>query len=59
MEVEVSFVSIFVFTLHPDELSLNGSVMIINQSINQIVENDGVVDPNTGISDGAADDGAR
>ncbi len=30
---EVSFVSIIMFTLRPDALSLNGSVMIINQSI--------------------------
>jgi hypothetical protein len=30
---EVSFVSIIMFILHPDALSLNGSVMI-NQSIN-------------------------
>jgi len=29
---EVSFVSIIIFTLCPDALSLNGSVMIINQS---------------------------
>ena len=32
---EVSFDIIMLFTLHPDVLSLNGSVMIINQSINQ------------------------
>ena len=31
---EVSFVSIIMFILRPDALSLNGSVMI-NQSINQ------------------------
>ena len=31
---EVSFVSIIMFILRPDTLSLNGSVMI-NQSINQ------------------------
>ena len=30
----VSFVSIIIFTFHLDALSLNGSVMIINQSIN-------------------------
>ena len=33
---EVLFVGIIMFTLHPDALSLNGSVMIINQSINQV-----------------------
>ena len=32
---EVSFVSIIMFTLCPDALSLNGSVMIINQPINR------------------------
>ena len=33
---EVSFVSIIMFILRPDALSLNGSVMI-NQSINQVL----------------------
>jgi hypothetical protein len=32
----VSFVSIIMFILHPDALSLNGSVMI-NQSINHVI----------------------
>ena len=32
---EVSFVGIIIFTLCPDASSLNGSVMIINQTINQ------------------------
>jgi len=30
---EVTFVSFIIFTLCPDTLSLNGSIMIINQSI--------------------------
>ena len=34
---EVSFVSIIIFTLFPDALSLNGRVTIINQSINQSI----------------------
>ena len=34
---EVSFVSFIIFTLHPDTSSLNGSVVIINQSINQSI----------------------
>jgi hypothetical protein len=32
------FVSIIIFTIRPDALSLNGSVMIINQSINQSID---------------------
>ena len=34
---EVSFVSFIIFTLCSDSLNLNGSVMIINQSINQSI----------------------
>jgi len=34
---EVSFFGILMFILRPDALSLNGSIMIINQSINQSV----------------------
>jgi hypothetical protein len=34
-QMEVLFVSIIIFTLCPDTLNLNGSIMIINQSVNQ------------------------
>ena len=33
---EVSFVSFIIFTLCPDALSLNGSIMIINQSSHSV-----------------------
>jgi hypothetical protein len=39
---EVSFVSIIMFILRPDTLSLNGSVMM-NQSINQSITQRGCV----------------
>ena len=46
---EVAFVSIFMFILRPDALSLNGSVMI-NQSINQSINQFYVLSRNSYIS---------